>query len=30
MNVIVVSDAITDLEQRFPLKDLLALDYFQK
>ena len=26
----IVSDAITDLEQRFPLKDLLALDYFQK
>ena len=26
----VVSDAITDLEQQFPVKDLLALDYFQK
>lgn len=26
----IVSDAITDSEQRFPLKDLLALDYFQK
>lgn len=26
----VVSDAITDLEQAFPLKDLLALDYFSR
>lgn len=26
----VVSDAVTDLEQRFPLKDLLALDYFKR
>ena len=24
----VVSDAITDLEQAFPLKDLLTLNYF--
>ena len=27
---VVVSDAITDLEERFPLRDLLALEYFQK
>ncbi len=26
----VVSDAITDLEQAFPLKDLLVLDYFSR
>lgn len=26
----VVDDAITDLERRFPLKDLLTLDYFQR
>jgi hypothetical protein len=25
-----VSDSITDLEQAFPLKDLLALDYFSR
>jgi Holliday junction resolvase-like predicted endonuclease len=30
MDDFVVSDAITDVEQRFPLKELLALDYFQK
>lgn len=30
MGDFVVSDATTDLEQRFPLKELLALDYFQK
>ena len=26
----IVSDAITDLEQAFPLKDLLALDFFSR
>jgi hypothetical protein len=26
----VVSDAVTDLEQAFPLKDLLALEYFSR
>ena len=30
MDDIVPSDPITSLEQRFPLKDLLPLDYFQK
>ena len=27
---VVVSDAITDLEERFPLRDLLELEYFRK
>jgi len=26
----IISDAITDLEDRFPLKELLALEYFTK
>ncbi len=30
MDDFVVSDAITDLERLFPLKELLELDYFQK
>lgn len=29
-NDFVVDDAITDLERKFPLKDLLTLEYFQK
>jgi len=29
-NDVVVSDVITDLERRFPLSDLLALEYFHK
>lgn len=29
-NDFVITDSISDLEERFPLKDLLALDYFQK